>query len=311
MHPGHRPVIVGELDAGALARPARRGVAGIAVEEQLRGLIENEQAHRAVEAGNGSGADADLGAARAHQQWHRALRLRRIAWRFGRRHAARVVAVIAHAGAEEEFGFVERPEDDAQFGTADRDFVVARVRLLQDRIHRRRIIIAAPAGGGLEPIGPVHRVLDIDAGIALADVVDKDVRQELALHRIGQRQRDIVIARLHAEHGFSRPAEQRALDGARDTAAAISAIVVLMELVAVDRIGQEPGEVVVEVEPVFHHIAIGLPLPAVVGLRQAAPTARSGWYCRRRSGSSSPSRPIRPDAMARSGIWSVEFQVFE
>ena len=95
-----------------------------------------------------------------------------------------------------------------------------------------------------------------------------DVRQELALHRIGQRHGDVVIARLHAEHGFSRPAEQRALDGARDAAAAVSAIVVLMELVAVDRIGQEPGEIVVEVEPVFHHIAIGLPLSAVVGLRE-------------------------------------------
>ena len=215
------------------------------------------------------GADADLGTAGAHQQRHRSLRLGRIARRLGRRHAARVVAVIAHAGAEEEFGFVERPEDNAQFRAADRHLVVARIRLLRDRIHRRRIIIAAPAGRGLQPIGPVHRVLDIDTGIALADVVDQHVRQELALHRIGQRHGDVVIARLHAEHGFARPPQQRALDGARDAAAAVGAIVVLMELVAVDRIGQEPGVIVVEVEPVFHHIAIGLPLSAVIGLRQA------------------------------------------
>ena len=196
------------------------------------------------------------------------LRLRRIARHFGRRHAARVIAVIAHAGTEEEFRFIERPKDDAQFRTADRDFVAAGVRLLQDRIHRSRIIVAAPAGGGLEPIGPVHRVLDIDAGIAFADVVEERVRQELALHRIGQRQRDVVVARLHAEHGFARPSQQRALDGARDATAAVSAIVVLVELVAIGRIGQEPGEIVVKIEPVFHHIAVGLPLSAVVGLRQ-------------------------------------------
>ena len=184
-------------------------------------------------------ADANFGAARAHQKRRGAFRRRRIAGHFGSGRAARVVAVIAHAGADEQFRLVERPDHHPEFRAADRHSGISRICRLQHRIHRRLIIIAAPAERGLEPIGPMHRILDIDAGIGFVDMIAQHGREELALHRIVQREVDVVIARLKAEHRFGRPIEQRSFEGARGAGAAINAVVVLMELIAVrpDRSG--------------------------------------------------------------------------
>ena len=66
---------------------------------------------------------------------------------------------------------------------------------------------------------------------------------------------DVVVAGLHAEHGLGRPAEQRTVDGARDAAAAVDAIVVLMELVAVvavsSRIVEVTSVIVEQVQVLF------------------------------------------------------------
>ena len=83
MDPRRRPVIIGELDAGALAGPARRGSPVSPIEEQFGCLMQDEHADRAVETRHGFAANADLGAARAHQQRRRAFRRRRIAGHFG------------------------------------------------------------------------------------------------------------------------------------------------------------------------------------------------------------------------------------
>ena len=175
VRPGDRTVIVGELDAGALAGQPRTGVAGVAVEEQFGILVQVEKTDRAVEIRYGLAANADLGAARANQEWRRTLRRRRIAGHLGDRRAACVVAVITHAGAEKELGFVERTEHGREFRAADGFLRLAGVRRLQHRIDRRREGIAAPAGTGAQPVGPMHRILRIDCGIAFVDVVDEDV----------------------------------------------------------------------------------------------------------------------------------------
>ena len=64
--PRHRSIVVGELDAGSLTGQAGNGAAGVAVEEQLRVLVQVEKADRAVEPRHDLGANADLGARRAH-----------------------------------------------------------------------------------------------------------------------------------------------------------------------------------------------------------------------------------------------------
>ncbi len=101
-------------------------------------------------------------------------------------------------------------------------------------------------------------------------MVEQHIGEQLALHRVAQSKIDVVVAALHAEHGLGRPAEQRAVDGARGAGAAVDAIIVLMKLVAVvavARIVEVPGEIVEQVQLVFDHIGVGLPRSAVVGLR--------------------------------------------
>jgi hypothetical protein len=54
-------IFVGDLDAGAQTRRARNGRAGVAVEEQLRILVQVEEADRAVEIRYRLGTYTNLG----------------------------------------------------------------------------------------------------------------------------------------------------------------------------------------------------------------------------------------------------------
>jgi len=54
----------------------------------------------------------------------------------------------------------------------------------------------------------MHGVLGKHPGIAYIDMIDQRFRQELPCDRIAQAQVDVVIARLDAEHGLGRVAEQ-------------------------------------------------------------------------------------------------------
>ena len=69
----------------------------------------------------------------------------------------------------------------------------------------------------------------------------------MTLRRVAEADIDVVVTGLHAEHGLDRAAEQRAVNRAGDAGAAVDAIVVLVELIAVDRIRRVPGEVVEQV----------------------------------------------------------------
>ena len=57
-----------------------------------------------------------------------------------------------------------------------------------------------------------------------------------------------------------------AVERARRAAADQHAVVVLMELVAELRVGEEIGEVVVEIERALDHIGVAAPRAAIVGL---------------------------------------------
>jgi hypothetical protein len=182
---------------------------------------------------------------------------------------------VTHAGANEQLGFVERTEPGGEFRAPDHHLVAARVRRLQRRIDRNREGIAAPAGGGLEPIGPMHRVLHVDPNITLVELVTEGVEQELALEGVVQGVADSVIASLQAEQGLVRRAEQLPVDGARHTSTGIDAVFILMNLITGvgtgerrgDRIGSEPKEVVEEVQGVGDEIGISFPQSVGVGLR--------------------------------------------
>ena len=79
-------------------------------------------------------------------------------------------------------------------------------------------------------------------------MVEEGVREKHAAERVAQTNIDVVITGLHTEHRLARPVEQSPIECARDSAARIDAIIVLMELIAQGRIGREPREVVEEIE---------------------------------------------------------------
>jgi hypothetical protein len=113
----------------------------------------------------------------------------------------------------------------------------------------------------------VHGVLGVNRGVALIDMV-VDVRdKELAFVRIIQFGDDIVVAGLHTNHRLGRQAAERPRERARGPSSAIDSIVVLMELVAVDRIVCVPGVVVPQVHRVLDQIGVGLPRAVVRRLR--------------------------------------------
>jgi hypothetical protein len=74
------------------------------------------------------------------------------------------------------------------------------------------------------------------------------------------------IAGLQAEHRLAWQVEQCPIEGTRHRAAAIDAIIGLMELIAESRVGGEPSEVVEEIERVFDHIGIRFPHSVIVGV---------------------------------------------
>ena len=85
---------------------------------------------------------------------------------------------------------------------------------------------------------------------------------------VAQADVDVVVAGLTHRRRFRWAIAERAVDGARHTAAAIDAIVVLMELIAVDGIGGVPGKVVQQVQRVFGEIGIRFPQSGIIGLRE-------------------------------------------
>ncbi len=168
--PRDRPVFVRELDPDALARAACLGVAGIARKQDLGCLVEHEHRDRAVEARDDLGADADLGALRAHEERRRVELGRGIGRIFGDGDAAGVVAVVAATGADIELGLVERTEHHGELRASDGHGGVSRIGRVEDGVDVRREQIAPPAHHRSKPAGPVENVLRVDGGAALLHV---------------------------------------------------------------------------------------------------------------------------------------------
>ena len=108
-------------------------------------------------------------------------------------------------------------------------------------------------------------LLGVDPDAAFLDQVGADVRQELPLDGVGQRDLDVVVARLDAERGLHAARPPSDPLNVRATLAPIEhAVVELVELIAVGRVRQEEREIVEQVERALDHVGIGLPVSGIV-----------------------------------------------
>jgi hypothetical protein len=73
---------------------------------------------------------------------------------------------------------------------------------------------------------------------------------------------------LNAERCLDGPSQERPVEGTRRVSAGRKTIIVLMELVALERIGQEIGEVVEKIERAVDEVEIGLPRAIRICLRR-------------------------------------------
>ena len=197
----------------APARAARLGVAGVAAEDELGGLVEDEQADRRVEPGHDLGAHADLGALGAHQQRRAPSGVDGANGSAMRSTGVSVMVVprtsllcMPMPAPKKNSVLANGPSTAVNFGLPIAALRSAGVGRIEDRVDGRGIEVAAPAERGAEPVGPVHGVLRIDADAAFADLVAADIGQERALERVGQAELDVVVAGLHAERRLDRQA---------------------------------------------------------------------------------------------------------
>ena len=248
--PRPRSVAVRPFDAVALARPAGLGRSRVAGENQFRIQREAPQRERALQLWYPLGAHAQLTAARAHQ--HRRGRGGRQRFRIDAEEgAARVVAVKPRAHAEEIFGLAPRAENQVELGRSDMVAPPARVGG-EAAAHVEVVEVGAQAGDAAEFFRPLQRILRIQAGAGLAHRVRARGRKQPA--RGGALQRnlvDVVAAQLHSDFDdafhFAEPSGPEPVR--RD--AHYLAAVRLPELVAVDRVVHEIGEVGKQLQPVF------------------------------------------------------------
>ncbi len=99
-------------------------------------------------------------------------------------------------------------------------------------------------------IQSVQRVVDVhpDADITLLHAVLAHGRKPAALLGLEQADMDVVVAALQADSGLRLKAAKAPVEGVARVEAAKRAAVELVELVAVDGVVEEIGEIVVELQ---------------------------------------------------------------
>ena len=133
--------------------------------------------------------------------------------------------------------------------------------------------VAAKAENGAHLVEPLCLVLDIERGVALADGVRAVCRQVLPVGGVVEAEVYLIPARGRADRVLHVEATELAVGGVAGVPAFNDAVVVLVELIAVDRIGQEKGEVVVEVHAACDRVEAHLDLAVLVGVDVAAADA--------------------------------------
>ena len=187
-----------------------------------------------------------------------------------------------------EFGFRERPEDEAAFRTGEKDGGIAGIIRIAQGIDIRRVDVAPPTESGPGPVGQMQRALGIESDAAFLDLIAPHGREKLALKAVVETDVDIV------ERGFARRmwfpwacSPKRASNGVRCVDAEDLAVVMLMKLIAEHRVGEEIGEIVEKIERGPDREGIDLRQACWHPTAPSVPTAKSARHCRHRSGRAS------------------------
>ncbi len=187
-----------------------------------------------------------------------------------RQNAACVVRVIALSPVGVELGARPGPEHERRFR---QDLV----RALGAGVFRQAArdveaeLLGARAEHGARPVGPVRVVLRPEPERILVDVVLAHDRERLALFRERERHRvDAVVAARETDGVLELDRVPAALPALREVEPADLAPVRLLELVAVDRVVQEVGEVRPQVEAVVDEIRVGGGRAGRIGARPLA-----------------------------------------
>ena len=219
-------------------------------------------------------ADAELGALRPNQQRHAILRRHLVDGIDGDRRAADVVGVQAVAGIAVELGLVPGPKHDAGLRARHRCLGIAGIfRRVAEHAPRKDVL--ADANRGAQPIGPACRRVGPDADIAFLHAVLAHGRKQRTLLGLEQADMDVVIAALHADAGLSLEAAKAPVEGMPRVEAAEGAAVELVELVAIDGIVEEIGEIVVELQVGTHDIGAEIALAVFARMRKIAGQAEA------------------------------------
>src|ERR1700674_474442 len=256
-----RRVVIRPSDAGALGRAPWSVGSRVALEHQFGVEMELPEAQRGLEIRNDLSANTQLRAFRTHQRSDRINRVSgaRIDVR-GR--AAAVVAVEAFAEVHEILGLLPWTENDRELRRADA--CTSAPRVLPDiAIDLEVVAVGANPGDGAQPVGPLRLVLGVKSVAGFADSVLPLGRYALPLHGVGDRDRvEAVLPNVPTQRVGRVQAEELVGSGPTPIAAQDLAVVVLVELVTVDRIVQIVGEIGIELEVVANGVCGALQLAA-------------------------------------------------
>jgi hypothetical protein len=246
----------GNLEARSATRPARIGRARIAHEDELRIERQGPARHRDLEPPKRHRAQTDLCASGARQRrdWLGRFSRQRID---SHHRAARVVRVEARAGADVDLVVAPRSEHDAPLRADEAGGRVARVARVAGP-YVEPIPIPAEARARPQPRRPLHFVLREDAKRRLVHRVFAN-RGEPAPSGgvIEANLTDAIASQVRAEDELRRPTSQRSQTPMRHAAAADPSTVGLLELIAVDGIVEEIGEIREQVQLVSNEVGVG------------------------------------------------------
>ncbi len=279
-------VVVGPLDAVARAGAVGRRVAGVAHEHQFRIELELPQGHRALQAGDELGANAQLQALGPHQ-WVDTLD--RIGGRVGidtYRGATRIVAVEAAPRIDEVLGAGPGAEYQRQLGRGQAGAGLAGV-LCHGAFHVEVDLVGAQAHHAAQPGLPLHGAVGIQREAALPHAAFLDGAGAFgAFGGVQAHGPQPVVAHLQADGVEQLMAAQRGVPALAQRTADHAALFGLLELAGPQLVGLlvvGEAEVREQIEPGHDDIGAGLEAaPAVCLLmvgRQAVARGLAAVAC--------------------------------
>ena len=136
-------------------------------------------------------------------------------------------------------------------------------------------IVLADADRGAQPVGPARRRIRPQPDVAFLHAVLAHGRERCALQGLEQPDRDVVVAGLQPDAGLGFDAGKSHIESVAGVETGKRAAIELAELVAVDGIVEEIGEIVEELQRRADHIGADLALAVLARLRPVARQAET------------------------------------